>query len=103
VARTIRRLVEARGAAAFVVEHDIIVQDFVADRLMVFSGQPGIKGYASSPLSLRDGMNRFLKEVGVTFRRDPDTKRPRVNKEGSRLDRLQKAMGEYYYVSAEGP
>jgi len=102
VARTIRRLVEARGAAAFVVEHDIIVQDFVADRLMVFSGQPGIRGHASSPVSLREGMNRFLREVGITFRRDPDTKRPRVNKEGSRLDRLQKAMGEYYYVALGG-
>jgi len=98
VARTIRRVVEARGAAAFVVEHDIIVQDFVADRLMVFSGQPGVRGHASSPMSLRDGMNTFLREIGITFRRDPDTKRPRVNKEGSRLDRLQKAMGEYYYV-----
>jgi len=99
VARTIRRLVEAKQAAAFVVEHDIIVQDFVADRLMVFSGQPGVRGHASSPVSLRDGMNAFLKDVGITFRRDPDTKRPRVNKEGSRLDRLQKAMGEYYYVA----
>ncbi len=98
VARTIRRVVEVRGAAAFVVEHDIIVQDFVADRLMVFSGQPGVRGHASSPMSLRDGMNTFLREIGITFRRDPDTKRPRVNKEGSRLDRLQKAMGEYYYV-----
>ena len=98
VARTIRRVVEARQAAAFVVEHDVIVQDFVADRLMVFSGQPGVRGHASPPLSLRDGMNAFLREVGITFRRDPDTKRPRVNKEGSRLDRLQKAMGEYYYV-----
>jgi len=101
VAKTIRRVVEARGAAAFVVEHDVIVQDFVADRLMVFSGQPGVKGHASSPLSLRDGMNRFLRDVGITFRRDPETKRPRVNKEGSRLDRLQKAMGEYYYVKPE--
>ena len=102
VARTIRRMVEARQAAAFVVEHDIIVQDFVADRLMVFSGEPGVRGHAGSPVSLRDGMNAFLKDVGITFRRDPDTKRPRVNKEGSRLDRLQKAMGEYYYVAVEG-
>ncbi len=101
VARVIRRVVEAREAAAFVVEHDVIVQDFVADRLMVFSGQPGVRGRASSPMSLRDGMNAFLREIGITFRRDPDTKRPRVNKEGSRLDRLQKAMGEYYYVKVE--
>jgi ATP-binding cassette subfamily E protein 1 len=35
--------------------------------------------------------------MGVTFRRDADTKRPRVNKPGSRLDKEQKESGRYYY------
>ena len=99
MARTIRRIVENRNAAAFVVEHDIVAQDFIADRLMVFTGKPGIQGLARKPTNLRDGMNMFLKEMQVTFRRDPTTKRPRVNKEGSKLDRHQKAIGEYYYIS----
>ena len=99
MARTIRRIVENRNAAAFVVEHDIVAQDFIADRLMVFTGKPGIRGLARKPTNLRDGMNMFLKEMQVTFRRDPTTKRPRVNKEGSKLDRHQKAIGEYYYIS----
>lgn len=43
-------------------------------------------------------MNTFLWEMGVTFRRDPDTKRPSVNKEGSKLDREQKNTGRYYYT-----
>ncbi|MGQ9538061.1 MAG: ribosome biogenesis/translation initiation ATPase RLI [Candidatus Bathycorpusculaceae bacterium] len=98
MARTIRRVVKARSATAFVVEHDVVAQDFIADRLMVFTGEPGIKGLANPPTSLRDGMNTFLKEMKVTFRRDPVTKRPRVNKEGSRLDKFQKEIGEYYYV-----
>jgi ATP-binding cassette subfamily E protein 1 len=98
MARTIRRVVEARSATAFVVEHDVVAQDFIADRLMVFTGEPGIKGVANPPTSLRDGMNTFLKEMKVTFRRDPITKRPRVNKEGSKLDKFQKEIGEYYYV-----
>jgi ATP-binding cassette subfamily E protein 1 len=34
----------------------------------------------------------------MTFRRDPDSGRPRVNKLDSKLDRSQKDMGEYYYV-----
>ena len=100
MARTIRRIVENRNAAAFVVEHDIVAQDFIADRLMVFTGKPGIQGLARKPTNLRDGMNMFLREMQVTFRRDPTTKRPRVNKEGSKLDRHQKAIGEYYYISA---
>ena len=101
VARTIRRMVKSRGAAAFVVEHDVVAQDFISDSLMVFHGEPGVRGVASTPTTLRDGMNRFLKEMGVTFRRDAATRRPRVNKEGSRLDRYQKEIGEYYYVAVE--
>ncbi|MFW6117606.1 MAG: ribosome biogenesis/translation initiation ATPase RLI [Thermoproteota archaeon] len=98
MARSIRRIVETQNATAFVVEHDVVAQDFIADRLMIFTGKPGVKGIANPPTNLRDGMNMFLKEMGVTFRRDPNTKRPRVNKEGSELDRLQKQIGEYYYT-----
>ncbi|MEM3673464.1 MAG: ribosome biogenesis/translation initiation ATPase RLI [Candidatus Bathyarchaeia archaeon] len=98
MARAIRRVVESQNATAFVVEHDVVAQDFIADRLMVFTGEPGVEGIAHHPTSLRDGMNMFLKEVGITFRRDPLTKRPRVNKEGSRRDKFQKEIGEYYYV-----
>ncbi|MEM2119023.1 MAG: ribosome biogenesis/translation initiation ATPase RLI [Candidatus Bathyarchaeia archaeon] len=98
VAKAIRRVVESHNATAFVVEHDVVMQDFIADRLMVFSGEPGVEGTARPPASLRKGMNAFLKEMEVTFRRDPLTKRPRVNKEGSKLDKFQKQIGEYYYV-----
>jgi ATP-binding cassette subfamily E protein 1 len=100
MARAIRRVVETLNVAAFVVEHDVVAQDFIADRLLVFSGKPGEMGTANTPLSLRDGMNEFLREMEVTFRRDPLTKRPRVNKEGSRMDKFQKEIGEYYYLRA---
>jgi len=100
-ARTIRKVIEDRKVTAFVVEHDVVAQDFIADRLMIFSGKPGIQGFASPPTGLRNGMNSFLKDMAITFRRDPQTKRPRVNKEGSRLDREQKDIGEYYYISTE--
>jgi ATP-binding cassette subfamily E protein 1 len=98
MARAIRRVVETHNVAAFVVEHDVVAQDFIADRLMIFTGEPGTSGTANSPTSLRDGMNMFLKDMEVTFRRDPATKRPRVNKEASKLDKFQKQIGEYYYV-----
>jgi ATP-binding cassette subfamily E protein 1 len=98
MAKTIRRVVEAHSVTAFVVEHDVVTQDFIADRLMVFTGEPGVNGTASPPTSLRKGMNLFLKGMGVTFRRDSVTRRPRVNKEGSRMDLFQKEIGEYYYT-----
>lgn len=96
--KVIRRITEERGAVAFVVEHDVGAQDFVADHIMVFSGVPGVNGYAHQPCSLREGMNSFLKNLNITFRRDPSTGRPRVNKENSRLDQHQKSIGEFYYI-----
>jgi ATP-binding cassette subfamily E protein 1 len=98
MAKALRRVIENHNVTAFVVEHDVVTQDFIADDLMVFTGRPGESGTANPPMSLRKGMNMFLKEMQVTFRRDPTTKRPRVNKEGSKLDKFQKQIGEYYYV-----
>jgi ATP-binding cassette subfamily E protein 1 len=98
MARAIRRITKMSGVTAFVVEHDIVAQDFIADSLMVFMGEEGRSGYSGNPMRLDKGMNAFLMDMGVTFRRDPDTKRPRVNKKGSRLDREQKRTGKYYYI-----
>ena len=72
--------------------------DLVADTLIIFEGKPGIEGSATAPIRKEEGMNRFLKELSITYRRDETTGRPRVNKEGGRLDREQKQSGNYYYV-----
>ena len=100
IARVLKRVTRDKRAYTFLVDHDLMVLDFASTRLMVFSGNPGIHGIANPPTDLRSGFNSFLKEVGITFRRDPDTKRPRANKPGSQLDKLQKAEGEYYYLAA---
>lgn len=97
MAKAVRRFVEQNEKAAMVVEHDIVSVDYLSDRLMVFSGIPGVEGAASRPVGLRDGMNEFLRSINITFRREPDSGRPRANKEDSLLDREQKARGEYYY------
>jgi len=100
VANALRHLIDSRQAFAFVVEHDIVAQDFLADRIMVFKGNPGRNGFATEPLPLREAMNAFLADMEITFRRDPETKRPRINKQGSKLDKEQKDAGEFYYVAA---
>jgi ATP-binding cassette subfamily E protein 1 len=96
-ANAIRRVMEKSGKAAFIVDHDIYFLDLVSDSIMVFDGTPSVMGTGAGPFDMRTGMNRFLKSVGITFRRDADTKRPRINKMGSRLDKEQKERGEYYY------
>lgn len=100
IAKFIKRINEKRGASVLVVDHDVLFLDFLSDSLIVFSGKPAISSRAVGPLPMREGMNLFLSDLGVTFRRDPDTKRPRSNKENSSLDREQKSSGEYYYSSA---
>ncbi len=85
-------------ASVIVVEHDILLIDYLSDELLVFEGESGKTGRANEPLPMKDGMNRFLREMDVTFRRDPDTGRPRANKPGSVKDREQKSAGEYYYT-----
>ncbi|MGB1955831.1 MAG: ribosome biogenesis/translation initiation ATPase RLI, partial [Candidatus Poseidoniaceae archaeon] len=95
-AKAIRRTMEANEKSAFVIDHDVYFIDIVSDSLLVFEGEGGVHGKAMGPYSLRDGMNRFLNDVDVTFRRDHDSKRPRINKSESRKDREQREIGDYY-------
>ena len=96
--RTIRRIIEKTGKSAMIVDHDVYFIDMISDGLIVFDGKPGRYGIAEGPFSLHEGMNRFLKQVNITFRRDEETHRPRVNKPGSYMDRKQREEGEYYYT-----
>ncbi|WP_295595865.1 ribosome biogenesis/translation initiation ATPase RLI [uncultured Methanobrevibacter sp.] len=98
-AKVIRKMIESRNAASLIVDHDIVFIDYISDRAMVFNGTPGLEGHASKPTDLRTSMNEFLGNLNITFRRDKETKRPRVNKLDSYLDREQKEKGEYYYLS----
>ena len=98
VSKAIRSLMAKNEKTALIVEHDVMMVDYLSDRLIVFEGEPGKHGRALPPMGMREGMNRFLESVGITFRRDPDSGRPRANKEGSVKDREQKERGEYYYV-----
>lgn len=97
-AKVMRRFAESTEKTVLVVDHDIYLIDLLSERLIVFEGEPGIMGIAQPPYDMREGMNAFLRSIGITFRRDEETRRPRVNKPESRLDRMQKEQGEYYYA-----
>ena len=91
-----RWVVNHLGRTIFLVEHDFVMASAMADRVIVYSGRPGIECTAGTPMSVSDGFNAFLKQLDVTFRKDPINYRPRINKKNSRLDKAQKAAGEYY-------
>jgi ATP-binding cassette, sub-family E, member 1 len=102
MAKLVRRQVERQAVSALVVDHDVYFLDLACDELMVFRSDAadGAAGRGDGPFAMREGMNRLLADVGVTFRRDPEILRPRINREGSALDREQKARHEYYYETA---
>ncbi len=99
VAKTIKNLSSRINSAIIVVDHDIMLIDYIASRLLVFEGEPGVHGHATGPYQMVEGMNKFLRNLGITFRRDQHTYRPRINKPGSILDREQRSKGQYYYLS----
>jgi ATP-binding cassette subfamily E protein 1 len=76
-AKVIKRFIMHSKKTAFIVEHDFIMATYLADRVVVYHGQPGIEATATSPQSLLTGMNQFLQSLQVTFRRDPVNYRPR--------------------------
>ncbi len=96
-AALLRKTISESEKAAFVVDHDVVFIDAIANRLVVFDGKSSVQGHASAPMDKRDGMNEFLKSAGITMRRDKDTFRPRINKPGSALDSEQKADGDYFF------
>jgi len=97
-ARVIKRFILHAKKTAFVVEHDFIMATYLADRVIVYEGNPGVQCTASAPMSLLEGMNKFLAQLEITFRRDPTNFRPRINKMESQKDSEQKKAGNYFLL-----
>ncbi|CAD7976214.1 unnamed protein product [Amoebophrya sp. A25] len=97
-ARVIKRFILHAKKTAFIVEHDFIMATYMADRVIVYHGEPGVKCTATKPQSLVEGMNQFLQQLDITFRRDPTNYRPRINKMLSVKDREQKEVGRYFVL-----
>jgi len=96
--KVIKRFILHAKKTAFIVEHDFIMATYLADRVIVYEGTPSVAALANSPQSLLNGMNKFLSQLEITFRRDPENFRPRINKHGSVKDKEQKATNNYFYM-----
>ena len=99
LARAIQKFVKTNNKSAIIIDHDIQLIDILSDSLLLFTGQNGVKGYASAPTNKLLSMNEFLKSLEITYRRDIESGRPRVNKSNSRLDKEQKSNNQYYYLT----
>ncbi len=97
VAKFLQKFVRSFGKSAIIIDHDLQLMDLVSDTMVIFEGESGLHGKATSPLEKSQAMNRFLKSLDMSFRRDEKSLRPRVNKLESRLDKDQKTSGNFYY------
>lgn len=98
VAEIIKDFVINKEIAAIIIDHDIQFIDYLTDSMLVFEGTPAKEGHVYGPVQKREGMNRVLKNLDITYRRDKLTGRPRINKPGSQLDKEQRSKGEHYYT-----
>ena len=96
VAKFVQKFVRSFGKSAVIIDHDLQLMDLVSDRMVIFEGEPARRGVARPPMAKAEAMNAFLGSLGISFRRDDKSMRPRVNKADSRLDKQQKAAGEFY-------
>ena len=96
VAKIIKKFIFNNKKCAFIVEHDFMMASYLADKVIVFRGNPSLNSTCSECMSLEDGMNIFLKDMNVTLRRDSASGRPRINKLDSVLDREQKQSGNLF-------
>lgn len=94
--KALKRFARKTEKPLMVIDHDLLLLDYIADRGMVFTGEPAKSGKTTEPMKIGDAMNEFLKEVDITFRRDPETGRPRANKPGSQKDKKQRKSEEFY-------
>jgi ATP-binding cassette subfamily E protein 1 len=109
VTKIIKRFILHNKKIGFIVEHDIMMSVSMAQevnsQIIVMEGDltntnGDIRSFvACKPMPFREGINKFLKSLDITFRTDTKYSkhnRPRINKYNSVKDREQKAMGEYY-------
>ena len=79
--KIIKRFILHAKKTAFIVEHDFIMASYLADRVIVYDGEPGRHATANAPQSLLTGMNTFLKVRGAA---DAPRTRARARARGAR-------------------
>ena len=96
VSRVIKDFVKQKDICALIVDHDFQFMDYLADTILIFEGIPGKSGKVDIPLKKEEGMNKILKILEITYRKDQETGRARINKPNSQKDIQQKKDNIYY-------
>jgi ATP-binding cassette subfamily E protein 1 len=103
IAKVLKRFMRNHKKTAFIVEHDLILATYLADRVVLFNGTPSVQTKATAPLAVEKSLEAFLKTLDITMRTDKTSGRPRINKPGSFRDREQKRQGTWYLARHAQP
>lgn len=95
VAKILKDFICETGKACIVIEHDLNMT-MTADKIIYFSGKPGILTEASAAVEIKQGINTFMKNINTTIRLDKTHQRPRLNSIDSQKDKDQKKIGNYF-------
>ncbi|MFT4311652.1 MAG: ribosome biogenesis/translation initiation ATPase RLI [Candidatus Woesearchaeota archaeon] len=98
VSKILKDFAVENGKTALIIDHDLLFIDYLSDKLLVFEGEPAKSGHVMGPFGLQEGMNTFLQDVQLTFRRDEQTNRPRANKAHSQMEQEQIQKNELYKI-----
>ncbi|MBI2499063.1 ribosome biogenesis/translation initiation ATPase RLI [Candidatus Woesearchaeota archaeon] len=96
VSKVIKDFIKQKDICALVVDHDFQFMDYLSDSILIFEGIPGKSGKVDKPLKKEEGMNKILKILDITYRKDQETGRARINKPNSQKDIQQKKDNVYY-------
>lgn len=80
------------------IEHDITLGANIANKSIIFNGDPGRNTMASEPMPINYGINNFLASINITMRKDELSGRPYINKINSVKDLEQKSSRNYYDI-----
>ncbi|MFH0971496.1 MAG: ATP-binding cassette domain-containing protein [Candidatus Micrarchaeota archaeon] len=72
--------------AVLVVDHDLEFLYNTVDRLIVMDGESGKHGEVAGIFGKDEGIRMLMEEFDLSYRRDPETKRLKLNKKGSKKD-----------------
>ncbi|MFH1257745.1 MAG: ATP-binding cassette domain-containing protein, partial [Candidatus Micrarchaeota archaeon] len=74
----------AADRAVLVVDHDLEFLHNTVDRLIVMEGESGKHGEVAGIFDKDEGVRMLMAEFDLSYRRDTDTKRLKLNKKGSK-------------------
>lgn len=83
------------GRAIIVVDHDLEFLYNTVDRLIVMDGESGKRGVVKGIFDKEAGVRMLMEEFDLSYRKDPETKRLKLNKQGSKKDVKLKGEGKF--------